>query len=794
MGVTIATAQAAANTSIGNQDFTTANLGGLTPVAAVFNVTYAITNNVAVADNGFCWGVATATDERGCFFISDEDAQGTTDAHREVDLTHCILLNFVGGGSADGTADFVSFITNGVRINWDNAPAAAYLVTVTLIAGTDVSAKVVNFLADATSGNTVNVTSVGFEADVLLPGTARTNSSNSDAQYSIGVVANDGSDTQRSLAFRSKNGQVTSELGSELTELYGLSGLNGTMTALQWGLEFGGFDASGFDATTRVGNAANQRIIVLALAFGGAVNFWVDTVDAPAANGNDVQTGPQFTPQFVMLGTTILTAVETAQENGSLGISVFDANSEFSTNTASQDNQPTSNTQSLVDNTAVRVTFSGGGAALTAAFVSFDTLGWTYNFSDTTGGVRKFWALAIEEVSVVPAAVVTIAIPPIFSQTSSRSLSIQVSDPLWKSNFLFTLTGMENRYSQTIEAIGGYNNAQFNVKDSQTDIEDWIDNGLGRHIETYDEAQNKIWDGFVNRISANLGSLTVTRGPMLDIANRVSIVFSTIITTVTPPLFGIRVQTALANDVSSQTDFGIIEKILSSGGVRPTEAEQIRDTFLAENKEPQTSQNINIPPSQEISVTIECLGYIHLTKVFPFNSTQTGLQNLSTRIGQIFDASPTVTFDTSGIASNTTQVRAFENDNNIAWGLLKGLTAKGDASDNRFNLGVFTDQRVKYEQVVNEIVYQERLSDPESRIETLSGERVFPWNVLPGRWLFIPDFLIGQSQPTDLRLDPRAVFIESVTFTAPWGLRIVGGKADRLPQRLARLGLSGIGA
>lgn len=384
-------------------------------------------------------------------------------------------------------------------------------------------------------------------------------------------------------------------------------------------------------------------------------------------------------------------------------------------------------------------------------------------------------------------------IPDLFSQTSSRALSIQVSDPLWKSNFLFTLTGMEDSYSQTIEAIGGYNNAQFNVKDNQTDIEDWIANGLGRHIETFDEAQNKIWGGFVNKISANLGTLSVTRGSLLDIANRVSIIYSTIITSVTPPLLGIRVQTTLANDTSSQTDFGIIEKILSSGGVTATEADQIRDTFLAENKEPQTSQQINVPASQEISVTVECLGYIHLTKIFPYNSTSTGLQNLSTKMTNIFAASPTVTFNTSGIVSNTTQVRAFENDDNIAWGLLKGLTAKGDASDNRYNLGVFADQKVLYETAPTTIAYQQRLSDPENRIETLSGERIFPWNVLPGRWLFIPDFLIGQSQPSDLRLDPRAVFIESVTFTAPWGLRIVGGKADRLSQKLARLGLNGVG-
>ena len=45
MGVTIAVVQAALSTSVETQDFTTTDLGGLTPVGALFLLTNATANN-----------------------------------------------------------------------------------------------------------------------------------------------------------------------------------------------------------------------------------------------------------------------------------------------------------------------------------------------------------------------------------------------------------------------------------------------------------------------------------------------------------------------------------------------------------------------------------------------------------------------------------------------------------------------------------------------------------------------------------------------------------------------------
>jgi len=65
---------------------------------------------------------------------------------------------------------------------------------------------------------------------------------------------------------------------------------------------------------------------------------------------------------------------------------------------------------------------------------------------------------------------------------------------------------------------------------------------------------------------------------------------------------------------------------------------------------------------------------------------------------------------------------------------------------------------------------------------------------LPGRWALFTDFLVARTPPTaDPRQDPRALFIEQATYTAPWSLDLQGGRADRTSQMLAQLGLSGVG-
>jgi len=385
----------------------------------------------------------------------------------------------------------------------------------------------------------------------------------------------------------------------------------------------------------------------------------------------------------------------------------------------------------------------------------------------------------------------------IASSFQSENLSINVFQSIPQGGaYLDTLTVAMDNWQHEIRAVGGYWSAQFTIRDRQQKVEDWLE-GLGRRIEVRDEVGIVIWEGFVNRVSVSAGPLSIERGPLTAITNKVKVVYSTLDASVNPPVLGDVVFSTATEDTDSQTLFGIVEKTLAVGGVTATEAEQTRDTYLAENAYPETSSNFSMGQGEAFSVTVECLGYVHWLDLYPYNQeVDTGTINLSAKITDALGADPNsfISTDYSRVTANTVQVPDYDNRDLSAWGIIKDLIAKGDANDNRYNFGIYADRIAVYEQIPSEIEYQLRLGDPEQRIENIVGGRVKPWNVLPGKWCFFPDFLVGLSEPDSLKEDPRALFIESVIFRLPRGIQLTGAKVSSLQQKINRLGLQGLAA
>lgn len=350
------------------------------------------------------------------------------------------------------------------------------------------------------------------------------------------------------------------------------------------------------------------------------------------------------------------------------------------------------------------------------------------------------------------------------------------------------------RYQHTIAALGGYESASFTINDRLDRLEDWLDR-IGYHVEVYNPDLVLIWAGFINSIDLQIGPLAVTRGKLTEIGNRVSCVYSTVDTSTTPPTMGIRSRTAVVDSPDSQARYGIIQKTLSVGGTTQATAEQIRDTWIAENREPETSQSFSSGGGQT-SVSVECAGYYRWLDLYTYNSTGTGTINVSTAIQNVLAADPNALFSTdySRITANTLQTQAQVNEDDTAWGYIKYLVSQGDASDNRYLFGIYAGQRAVYEVQPTDTAYLQRITDNRQDIETPTGQVVKPWDVLPGRWLLYPDFLVGRLAPANKRDDPRYEFIERVTFNAPWSLSHTGSKTSTLAQKLAKLGLGGTGA
>jgi len=404
-----------------------------------------------------------------------------------------------------------------------------------------------------------------------------------------------------------------------------------------------------------------------------------------------------------------------------------------------------------------------------------------------------------------PSVAVSAAVAPAFVVASfhrQTGLSILVREPVAtrrNDNWSLRLTDQIDSYSHDIRAVGGYWSARIGLSDDLDVLEDWIEDGLGRDILVHDEALDIVWEGFVNKISLSAGELAYEIGPLLDIGNRVKVVYSSIDNSVEPPILGTRTATAQADDSASQARYGIIEKILSSGGSTATQAEQNRDTWLAENAWPAVSIDLNLGQGSGQSMTLDCLGYWHMLGAYTYaNTGVTGEENLSTKVTNILGGDPNGIFSTdySRVASNTLQVEKYENDDKTGLELLKGLNALGDSSDRRYVMGVYAGRRVLYTQVTDEVEYLKRITANSDFTDTLQGI-VQPWNVQPGKWVFVPDFLVGRLPPVSrdsLNRDPRTGLIEVSSLRAPRGVRVSGGKVSQLDQALAKQGLAGVGA
>jgi len=371
---------------------------------------------------------------------------------------------------------------------------------------------------------------------------------------------------------------------------------------------------------------------------------------------------------------------------------------------------------------------------------------------------------------------------------------------------LYSINNEISSYSHQINVFGGYTEATFSINDTLPHLETWIQEGLGRHIVVYNTSGIIIWEGYVNNISVKVGALSISRGPLMNIANRVSLVYVPIEDPNTdPPILGNRTETTIAESSSSQALYGIIEKVIATGNCSNNAtdgyiADQIRDTYLAENRYPETNTQMTIgESSSEMSVEIQCRGYMDWFNVYVFNDIiTTFLITLTHKLIHIICAESLINNifenNTDQISVNNLTTEGSDIENRIAIDIIKGILAYGDVNDARWLFGVYANRIPYYYIMPSTVEYVHHLASNHQGILTYpGGTDVKPWDVQVGKWIMAGDFLVGKiPEATNPRTDPRCMFIESLQFTAPYQLQINGGKITTLPQKLAQLGLGGI--
>lgn len=399
MTVSLATTRVNADTGGGTQDITITGFG--TPKAAIFTAVRADVDGTPDDHAAASFGVTDGTNQAVTGFFC-ENSLPTTDDYRHGATDEVIQLRSTSG--IDGEANFDSWITDGVRINWGVTPSDDWLIVVTLIGGADVSANVGTWTQPAGDTNTVNV-DCGFLPDAIISfgnGSGFATDGAAHAQMWIGAACNAASIEQACYVFASEDNTGTVNVNGFLSNSRIALSHRISSATLSRSAELTAFITSpvnGFTCTTRdTLDSFDFDSAYLALAFNGAVDCSLDVLTAPTSTGDDAVTAPGFTPQYVLAVHSRLIGVNTAYEDasaGSFAVSQFDGANEYSSSVANEDAAVTSNAQSLSDDTAVALPEDDGAANLVAAFSSFDANGWTVTYSATDGTARYYWALSI---------------------------------------------------------------------------------------------------------------------------------------------------------------------------------------------------------------------------------------------------------------------------------------------------------------------------------------------------------------------------------------------------------------
>ena len=359
---------------------------------------------------------------------------------------------------------------------------------------------------------------------------------------------------------------------------------------------------------------------------------------------------------------------------------------------------------------------------------------------------------------------------------------------------LLTATGQSARVQQSIDRLGGFWRASFTMRAEPSFVERMLMEALNAHVEVRDEG-GLVWEGFVNRVRANLDAQAVTRGPLADVVNQARVVYSLLDTGTNPPTKGGTTYTAWNYDDASCARWGIWQANVPAGERTAAEAADRRETALNDYRLPRTTITWNTATVREPSVTFEVLGYAHRFRAYVYEQTAvSGDQNLSDEIADVLDADPNQLFSSANarIAANVKQVRRYAGGQESAWDRLVALTDFGDAANLPPNFGVYADRQVIYLAHPATVEYHQHVYGDLADVQTVGGLPVAPWRVRPGKWLFYSDFLMGWIEaPAPIRDDPRYSFLERVEHAAPYGLLLQDSHVTRLDQRLAKAGLGG---
>ena len=293
---------------------------------------------------------------------------------------------------------FKTWIANGIRLNVTSTDTYGWQVRALLFGGNDLQAKVGKI--DIKGLNVVSTATVGFETlsaflfsscwEIRTPAEVQ---SSFISDIALGFY---GSGAQ-SFSRRDARGESSTTLGGSIRP-YALS-FQDVGDSGAYRVQLGNVTSTSFDLIPKV-TAANDTIAYLAFNIPATVNV----IDTATTTGNTAHT-VGFKPLCIVSLPNDMTALDTVKNNtdaNGVGFGITTASEEFSAYTVTDQGASPSKSRSGLRN-YIKMPTSTTASGIAAKFVSMDATGWTWNYSATSGTVRKWPVWVFEDTqSSVP--------------------------------------------------------------------------------------------------------------------------------------------------------------------------------------------------------------------------------------------------------------------------------------------------------------------------------------------------------------------------------------------------------
>lgn len=347
-------------------------------------------------------GFSDGTVQRGCECQSRDDRL-IADTYRWTSNTYSLLTLAAGGASVRSEAS-ITFSTDQITFTWNTHAAGSGMVFLVFTGTDDV------WIGDYThDGDTDDVngrastTAPGFEPDVVFMATNRTASAasgSSEAMFTFGVAVNDGSETQKSFAFGSKDAANPVKCSAALWTDKICKPVHDNTTFE--GISIYSFDVNGF--TTEIDDLSagktvpNSICLAIKLPAGEGVDVVHTQVPAGSPPTDHVITSSlSFKPKAQLVMGTLLSSAGSRDDTAgascfALGAS-YDAASddEYSFSYRDEDGKGGFGTETVCWNQSLGQTYfvedSDGVGGNEATTKSYDSNGvtWTWNPKDFIG-------------------------------------------------------------------------------------------------------------------------------------------------------------------------------------------------------------------------------------------------------------------------------------------------------------------------------------------------------------------------------------------------------------------------